>query len=216
MTDEQLPSVPDDADELSRMLAALSHPHCRHVVAQLSADSAPSTLSELVSALRASDAPASDPVADDSASESLAISLHHVHLPKLADAGLVEYDPSSRTLARGHRLDTRDTELAAEFVAQLDDELSSAEVRLFATPATRATLSVLRDAVDTELSLSSVAAELSAQLGGSRRTHASRLRHSLLPKLAVTGVVDYDESTKTVSLRHHSVLCDDPSSPVHI
>jgi len=42
-------------------------------------------------------------VADDSAEEStdkerVAVSMHHTHLPKLADANLVEYDPRSEVV----------------------------------------------------------------------------------------------------------------------
>lgn len=214
MTDEQPSTVPDRADELSQMLAVLSHPRCRQVVTQLSADPAPSTLTDLVAALRALDDSTSESHTDDATSESLAISLHHVHLPKLAAAGLVEYDPTSRTLARGSRVGSGDIERASSLLTRLDDELSDAEVRLFATPTMRATLTVLHDTVGTELSLSSVAAGLSAQFGGSDRTHAMRLRHSLLPKLVAAGVVDYDESAETVSLLRHSALYDEPSSPV--
>jgi len=32
---------------------------------------------------------------DDGAVERIAVSLHHVHLPKIADAGIVDYDPEA-------------------------------------------------------------------------------------------------------------------------
>ncbi|WP_433629220.1 DUF7344 domain-containing protein [Halomicrococcus sp. NG-SE-24] len=37
-------------------------------------------------------------------SEQAKVALHHAHLPKLADTGIIEYDPqSNRTRYRGHK-----------------------------------------------------------------------------------------------------------------
>jgi serine/threonine protein kinase HipA of HipAB toxin-antitoxin module len=47
------------------------------------------TLEDLLEALA--------PNADDEERERLAINLHHRHLPKLDDAGIVDYDPRSNT-----------------------------------------------------------------------------------------------------------------------
>jgi hypothetical protein len=37
-------------------------------------------------------------VPDAAAVERVAVSLHHVHLPKLSDAGVVQYDPDSNRI----------------------------------------------------------------------------------------------------------------------
>ncbi|WP_224269612.1 DUF7344 domain-containing protein [Haloprofundus salinisoli] len=215
MTDEHSSTTSGGADELPRLLAALSHPRRRQVVTMLSDGSQPSTLAELVAAIRAPDSSASAPGDHEASLDSLGVSLHHVHLPKLTDAGFVEYDPVSRTLAPGPRLTERDTEYAPLLADRLDDEPTDSEACLFATPAIRAVLTVLDEAGDAELAVSSVATALSAHVGGSPRTHTIRLRHSLLPKLAETGVVDYDTGRETVSLRHDLSSLGGSSSPAH-
>lgn len=35
---------------------------------------------------------------DERSKERVAISLHHVHLPKMVDAGILEYDPTERVI----------------------------------------------------------------------------------------------------------------------
>lgn len=37
--------------------------------------------------------------ADEESIERVAITLHHTHLPKMAEMGVVDYDPESRTVA---------------------------------------------------------------------------------------------------------------------
>ncbi|QCJ47805.1 hypothetical protein [Haloprofundus sp. MHR1] len=211
MTDEQSSATADDVDELSQLLAVLSHPRRRQVVTLLSDDSHPSTLTELVAAIRTLDSPT--PTAADREA-SLHLSLHHVHLPKLTDAGFVEYDTASRTLTPGRRLVGRDTDQVPSLAAHFDDERTGSGVRLFSTTTMRATLAAL-DTDDEELDVSDVAAALSARVGGSPQTHAAHLVHSLLPKLAEAGVVDYDADRGTVSLRYRSPPLGGSSSPAH-
>ncbi|WP_276300309.1 DUF7344 domain-containing protein [Halorussus lipolyticus] len=106
------PSVSDEqaatGTELDRLFEVLADGHRRRVLAYLAdTDDGVAAFSDLV-----------EHVADDSAGEStdnerLAVSLHHTHLPKLADANVVEYDPRSEVVRyRGDGLVTDWVELA--------------------------------------------------------------------------------------------------------
>jgi len=80
------------ADRVDEVLALLADARRRRVLYELrdrSDDVA--TLDELVDALL----PEEDGAADDPAHERVAASLCHHHLPKLADAGVVQYDERS-------------------------------------------------------------------------------------------------------------------------
>lgn len=46
-----------------------------------------------------------DSAADSAAVERIELKLHHVDLPKLADADVVAYDPETRTVSRGRRFE---------------------------------------------------------------------------------------------------------------
>ena len=76
---------------------ALSNAHRRYVVAQLSRHDGELRVDELAERLAAWEAERGEPAAPD----RVASMLHHVHLPKLADIGLVEYDPEAATVEPG-------------------------------------------------------------------------------------------------------------------
>ncbi len=109
------PSVSDEqvatGTELDDLFEVLADSHRRRVLAYLAdTDDDVAAFSELI-----------EHVADDSAGEStdnerLAVSLHHTHLPKLADAGVVEYDPRSEVVRyRGGDVVTDWVELARSY-----------------------------------------------------------------------------------------------------
>ncbi|WP_224332230.1 DUF7344 domain-containing protein [Haloprofundus halobius] len=207
-----------DAGELSRALAALADPCRRRVVAVLSERRADIPMSTLVTLLLAVEdgfppASAESARAATADADSLAIALHHVHLPKLSDVGFVEYDPGRRTVSPGRRIDEGSATDRWMLVEALDGRTTDAELRLFSTDAARATLAVFVDAAEVELDVSTVAERLAARIGGQREAHAIRLRHNLLPKLADAGVVDYDAARATVSCRSDSPLLDASFSP---
>lgn len=77
--------------------AVLSNEHCRHVVRYFRQSSEPvAQLDGLVEySARLAD--------DETTRDSHAIALHHVALPKLADAGVLDYDIRNNTVRyRGH------------------------------------------------------------------------------------------------------------------
>lgn len=70
--------------ETDELFAVLSNANRRFVLAHLAQRGTPPTLDPLAAALAE--------WSDDLSHEDARIALHHVHLPKLEDAGLVEYD----------------------------------------------------------------------------------------------------------------------------
>lgn len=110
--------MPTDVPELTpdAVFDALQNPRRRFVLAYLRQQDRPVTLTELAQKTAAweADAPVSE--VEDERVNRVKLSLHHTHLPKLADLGLVEYtadDPHTvsptervRTLEADIDLDT--------------------------------------------------------------------------------------------------------------
>lgn len=91
------PTVALDANDETRndIFGALSHGRRRFVLQHLRTSEAPVSVDDLVTELAAwDDGP---PAADRR--ERIEVSLRHVHLPKLADFGLIEYDEPGRRAA---------------------------------------------------------------------------------------------------------------------
>jgi DNA-binding transcriptional ArsR family regulator len=86
-------------DGLAETIDCLADEQRRTVLAVLGREGAASrrTLARAVSEREADGEPSPDAV------EDALVTLHHVHLPKLADAGLVEYDAETGTVAPGDR-----------------------------------------------------------------------------------------------------------------
>lgn len=78
-----------DADPLGRQLRVLSDPLRRR----------------LLVALHESTTDGSEPLVDPDLLEERALELHHTHLPRLADAGYVEWEISPLVVRRGPRFD---------------------------------------------------------------------------------------------------------------
>lgn len=84
-------------DERNRLLAS----ERRRVTLDVLADrTAPVSLRDLAAAVAAHEA---DVRTDDEAVERVAITLHHVHLPKLAALGVVDYDADEARVESGPR-----------------------------------------------------------------------------------------------------------------
>lgn len=88
MTDTHTHST--DAQSLDTVFALLRDRRRRAALHVLAARTAPVALADLAAAVAAREAADADAVAE---------ALHHVHLPKLADAGVVDYDEADRIAA---------------------------------------------------------------------------------------------------------------------
>lgn len=84
------------------VLRSLSHPVRRLVVSELQAADRPVRIDRLAERCRSS-----DPAALDHTPHQVHVSLQHVHLPALDDAGLVEYDRADGEICLDERADAR-------------------------------------------------------------------------------------------------------------
>lgn len=87
------------ADGRDDLFALLTHRRRRRVLAVLRDAEEPSTLEEVAAELarRSRGDPGREHL------ERVRLSLHHWHLPKLAAAGVVDYDPGERTVSLSER-----------------------------------------------------------------------------------------------------------------
>ncbi|WP_224269259.1 DUF7344 domain-containing protein [Haloprofundus salinisoli] len=87
-----------DTQKLNTIFELLENPRRRYVLYSLRRNAASmelDSLAERVAELEASDASAR---ADDDHVRTVRVALHHVHLAKLADAGVVSHEPGRETV----------------------------------------------------------------------------------------------------------------------
>lgn len=153
-------------------------------------------LGELAAEIAAREAGFDAPPAE--APVDLTIDLHHAHLPKLAEAGVLEYDPDTREvkpIARIRRADETDpTEWAAEGANErLSVRLQEHVVAYFdASTGETASIDDLTRYAATRLPDTAECSPERIRL---------RLHHAVLPRLADAGVLEYDPRTATVRCR---------------
>ncbi len=124
--------------------------------------------------------------ADSATIERIAIDLHHVHLPALAEASPLEYDPSSR------RIDPSGLEANAASVVEAR--------RSARDESLRTVLDSLPDDGEIRLEVLSrrVAEETASETDSHANAVACQLHHRYLPALADAGHVRYDPEAHTV------------------
>lgn len=106
------PPEPITADTALRLLAERRR---RQVLRQLADTDTPTTIDRLGEAILA--AVGSE---TDITEEGLAIQLHHIHLPKLQEVGVIEYDQRGGTVRRGPQF--RDTLALCRAIQQHREE----------------------------------------------------------------------------------------------
>ena len=85
----------------------LNHPLRHRVLLELPNHDNPVRLSVLADGIRSSEIGRGATRHDDTAdSDAVRIELHHIHLPKLAAAGWIEYDSGTRTIRYESRIET--------------------------------------------------------------------------------------------------------------
>lgn len=87
-----------DADT-NLVFESLSSPRRRCTLACLHEHVTPMPLDQLAGKIAAWELHAPIEDIDENNIKTIHVSLYHVHVPKLADAGLVEYDPEHKTVA---------------------------------------------------------------------------------------------------------------------
>ena len=98
----------------------LSHPLRHQVLLELPNHDNPVQLLTLADGIRSSEIPGAATRHDDTAdSDAVSIELHHSHLPKLAAAGWIEYDPENRTVRYEPRIEIIQSALQTT-LAELD------------------------------------------------------------------------------------------------
>lgn len=180
----------------ARLSDALSSEHCRHIIRILRERNDAITEGELadrVAAAGGSPSDGTDPGA-------LRIRLHHLHLPKLADMDLVEWDSAAQEVApTDHPV----------YDVQSVDGLGSDDVRESVAPVLahdrRRTIVTLVRSENGAVTREALAHEL-ASLEAAGAPAASRvedvtlqLHHRHLPKLADAGLLEYDRADGTIT-----------------
>ena len=79
-------------------------------------------------------------------------------------------------------------------------------LHVLADPYCRTTLSYLQDSSDNVISIQDLTNELSTEAPGGTTQLSIKLHHSTLPRLAATGVLEYDPPDRTVRYQGHPEL----------
>ncbi|WP_210424082.1 DUF7344 domain-containing protein [Halorussus ruber] len=191
---------------------ALANRRCRALLGHLSESGDALVVDDLADRL-------ADELDDDSASEArLLTSLHHTHLPKLADAKLVEYD-ADRGLVR-FRSDSRFDSLASTVESLESADQPSSTDRLFELLADSRRRQALRTLVRHEdLSLPDLADEVAVAEYDRPLPNIDpddvlkiylSLYHTHVPKLAAADLVNYDQDGDHVALTEAGKRLESP------
>lgn len=186
----------------TRLSEALSSEHCRQIIRILRGRNEAITEGDLADRLA---------TAQDSTSDgSLRIRLHHLHLPKLADMGLVEWDDAAQEVAPTEHsvydaLDDSEPDDDRDSIAPVlaDDRRRTIVAIVYAenSPVTRA-----------ELAHELASLEAAGEPAASRvETVTLQLHHRHLPKLAEAGLLEYDRADGTITYEGPPELMPDGS-----
>lgn len=127
--------------------------------------------------------------------------LHHVHLPKLAEVGFLDYDPES------HRIDPEGLPLE-EGGRSSGPVIPETTASNLAVELRQTVQAYFDESAGETASLDDLARYTAAQLadthGRSAKQLRIRLHHVTLPTLEDVGFIDYDVQTNTVRRRENS------------
>lgn len=91
--------------DVDGLFDVLSHSRRRFVVAYLDQRSAPTAVADLAADLARWERDRPEPRGSDDGVAPRYLALYHVHLPRMAEAGMVEYDRESETLTLADEYD---------------------------------------------------------------------------------------------------------------
>lgn len=198
--------LPGESAGLERS-AILADPRQRRILSILESQSRPTTVDELGRRLATAERD-DDAVVDDADRQSIRLDLHNRCLPSLESVGWIDRRPDGLLLA--------DPLSAVDFspppLQAPDDPAWPVVSALLARPSRRVILPVLADH-DQRLSLTDLTAELRVRgdvaLVDDDRRLPIALHHVDLPKLAATGVIEYDPDARAVAQTPWLTTCLD-------
>lgn len=181
--------------------AALSDETRRQVVRTLHEDAGVVSMQDLAERIAAtsSEGPATTDV------ESLRVRLHHVHLPKLDDNGLVDWDRRERTVSATDHPAYESDQSGEVTLDDGEDSITQA-----VTDDSRRAVLAIVESENGPVTREALAHELARRESDGQPAKTlvedigAQLHHRHLPKLAQTGFVEYDRSDGTVEQRHCS------------
>lgn len=188
----------------SRLYETAADWNRRFVLAHLE-ESGPIAEEDLATAIASSEHDKPARLVTDEERGAVLARLRHVHLPKLADAGLIERDGDS-VVPTGHRSIAGNDPLA--------DEVESGETldRLYealSDSLRRDLLVVLAEQSEAVLTLEEAAAAIGGQRASTDRPDDQvlvSLHHHHLPKLDEAGIVSYDPEEQRIVYEGHPAL----------
>lgn len=89
----------DEEPSVDELFDVLTEARRRHVLAVLTERESPTTVGEVARAVAIRESDDAPMTVSESTVHDVHVTLHHVHLPKLDDAALVEYDRDERTVS---------------------------------------------------------------------------------------------------------------------
>lgn len=144
--------------------------------------------------------------ATQEAVRSVRIDLHHVQLPVLEEAELVEWDRDAETVSATAHPAFRDPHL--QRILETEAPGLDAVLTALAHPQRRTILSVLAEqdglVAHAELARAVIARTSGDDFPGDEAEVRIQLRHDHLPKLADAGLVEYDAEAGTVGYEDRS------------
>lgn len=204
---------PPSRPPIDELLGLLSSARRRRLVASLDSEDGLVSLSDAVARVAESEG-------GDQRKPAVTTEFHHVHLPKLTDAGVVRYDREADALEAGPN-----AELVARLLESVTGDFSpdsrdghrsdplaetrstDAVFRLLADGTRRFILSTFGGS-DERVHLANLAERVAAWRGDKpvanvtadeRKGVELELHHKHLPMLADAGMLEYDPETKTLS-----------------
>lgn len=193
-------------EQYTRLLTVLTDEIDRRIVRTLCGRRGPIPEQALLERLESAVSESKSRVTE-SDEEFLRIRLHHVHLPRLADDGLIEWDRSARTVALA--------DVPISDLARLERAVSTRDREPFASALAddrRREILALCEAEDEPITRERLAERLTPteergrSAGTDLREIVVQLHHHHLPKLEAANLVEYDTDAGTVAYRGPSDL----------
>ncbi|OIB55891.1 DUF7344 domain-containing protein [Natrialba sp. SSL1] len=217
----------DDDDPLAALFSALAREPRRHLLGVLYEHNAASlSLTACATRIASREAGVSRPTVSEDAVQRTLVSLHHVHLPVLADAGLIEYDIADADADNDISLTSHRAYRDAALIDVIESPETARDSSLDALfdalsdPRRRRTLACLnhsfqaihletlaRDVATKELVDAEAEAEAQAQTDADTDTVLKHLRHTHVPSLSAAELIDFDPESGTAAYNGHPNLC---------